>query len=254
MEEKPYLEKIKSPAVYGVVGGMGPLASSEFIKRIYHYHKFNANEQAAPFIIHYSDPSIPDRTTSFIEGNESVLYKRLVEILSNLEQMGATKFVICCFTIHHLIPQLPVSLKNKIISLVDIVVDCIKQDTKHFLFMSSSGTCKMKILESHPDWDVIKEQVCFLTPNDQKEVHSIIYTHLKMGIGPSAVVNQFRNVIDKYGLKHTIAGCTELHLLTKKDWSRLDQSIVIDPLDIVARQISGIAKVDHLSKKRIKIC
>ena len=47
--------------ILGVVGGMGPLASAEFVKTIYE-HSLGEREQASPTVLMHSDPTFPDRT------------------------------------------------------------------------------------------------------------------------------------------------------------------------------------------------
>ena len=45
----------------GILGGMGPLTSAEFLKTIYEVN-ISGPEQDAPACVLYSDPSVPDRT------------------------------------------------------------------------------------------------------------------------------------------------------------------------------------------------
>ena len=53
--------------VLGVVGGMGPLASAEFVKTIYEYG-LNRREQESPSVVLVSDPTFPDRTSVSWQG------------------------------------------------------------------------------------------------------------------------------------------------------------------------------------------
>ena len=53
--------------VLGIVGGLGPMASAEFLKTVYEYG-IGENEQDAPIVLMYSDPTFPDRTESFLAG------------------------------------------------------------------------------------------------------------------------------------------------------------------------------------------
>ena len=47
-------------AVWGIMGGMGGLASAEFVRTIYEYNAREI-EQDSPVLILYSDPTFPDR-------------------------------------------------------------------------------------------------------------------------------------------------------------------------------------------------
>src|SRR5882724_8807275 len=76
--------------VLGIVGGLGPLASAEFLKTIYE-KSFCEREQETPKVIMYSDPTFPDRTEAIASGNDSKLLERLILILRALSSLGATQ-------------------------------------------------------------------------------------------------------------------------------------------------------------------
>src|SRR5215207_7095330 len=106
--------------VLGVLGGMGGLASAEFVKTIYEFSgEVSPREQAAPAVLMYSDPAFPDRTEAFLRGETQPILTRLIDALELLDRMGASRFVICCMTIHYLLPQVPDRLRERIISLTD---------------------------------------------------------------------------------------------------------------------------------------
>ena len=51
--------------VLGVLGGMGGLASAEFVKTVYEISGEGVEqEQAGPVVLMYSDPAFPDRTAA----------------------------------------------------------------------------------------------------------------------------------------------------------------------------------------------
>src|SRR5689334_6778827 len=55
--------------VWGVLGGLGPLASAEFLATIYE-HADASEEQRLPAVLLFSDPAIPDRTEALLCGRE----------------------------------------------------------------------------------------------------------------------------------------------------------------------------------------
>ena len=91
---------------YGVIGGMGPLASAEFLKTIYEY-SLDQREQDSPVVLVYSDPTFPDRTDAFLAGQDEALLSQLNRAVDRLRSWDASKIVICCMTIHYLVPRLP---------------------------------------------------------------------------------------------------------------------------------------------------
>ncbi|GJM33273.1 MAG: aspartate racemase [Saprospiraceae bacterium] len=225
---------MKDRDILGVVGGMGPIASAEFVSRVYQKFAFATEEQEAPCVIQYSDPTIPDRTTHFLQGQTEEIYNRLLNALTILDKAGATQFVICCFTIHHIVPLLPIYFRNRLISLVDVALQEVANSDKKYLFLSTTGARKMRILEANALWPLVEDQICFLSDQDQVVIHDFIYSHLKLGHYPYSIVEQLLAILDKYDVSGVIAGCTEIHLLTGDEKTILHPFQIIDPLNIIA--------------------
>src|SRR5215218_1403343 len=104
---------------WGIVGGMGALASADFARTIYECNGAE-KEQDGPIVILLSDPTMPDRTEAFLNGSTTVVVDKLVEQLTNLKELGADKIVLCCVTLHYTLPQIPVELRRSIVSLIDV--------------------------------------------------------------------------------------------------------------------------------------
>ena len=170
------LQKIIKPPVLhlGIIGGMGPLASAGFVRTIYKLSVGKEEQQKLKLSL-ISDPSIPDRTDFFLRGNSDLLLKTLLKQIVMLKDMGATHIVICCITIHYLLPRLPVEFSNCIVSLVDILIKQIKYFGKKPLILCTSGTKQLELLEKHPKYKEIKNIVQFLLPIDQQKLHDAIY-------------------------------------------------------------------------------
>ena len=58
----------------GIVGGMGPLASAEFVKTIYEYNHWTGKEQEAPKILLYSELLQRSLATSHVFGKPIILF------------------------------------------------------------------------------------------------------------------------------------------------------------------------------------
>ena len=94
------------PAVLGILGGMGPLASAEFLRTIYECNAAEF-EQDRPACILLSNPRFPDRTDAILRGAAEEVLSPLAESLRSLLGQGATRLVVCCITLHHFLPLLP---------------------------------------------------------------------------------------------------------------------------------------------------
>jgi aspartate racemase len=119
---------------------MGGLASAEFVRTVYELSgDVSPREQDAPIVVIYSDPTFPDRTEAFLRGEIQPLLNKLIEALEFLCVMGASQLIICCLTIHYLLPQVPSTLRERIISLTDVIFSSVESLKKKHLVICSSG-------------------------------------------------------------------------------------------------------------------
>ncbi len=225
-------------SILGILGGLGPLASMEFLHTIYDQAMVQC-EQYMPRIILYSDPTFPDRTEAFLNGNEEPIFQQLVTSLHALQAAGASDIVICCFTMHYLLPRLPNSLHKHIISLLDIVFDALSNQYRSHLLLCTNGTRKLKLFENHPRWNELCDYIVLPDPGDQQAIHQAIYA-IKAKTNIDMVVPFLVEILTKYGVSSYIAGCTEIHLLSNyyRQQSYAKTISCIDPLMIIAEGLT----------------
>ncbi len=85
--------------ILGVLGGMGPLATVDFMRKVIELTPVSRDQDHVPLIV-YSMPQVPDRTECILEGGESPL-PAMLEGLRTLEAAGAGCIAIPCNTAHH---------------------------------------------------------------------------------------------------------------------------------------------------------
>jgi aspartate racemase len=221
--------------VLGILGGMGPLASAEFLKTIYDFN-IGAVEQESPVCILYSDPTVPDRTEEILNGTEEVLLARLVKTLDALCRLGANKIVIACVTIHYLLPKVPAFLREKVISLIDLIFDEVLATEERHLMLCTNGTRSTDIFQNHDRWALIKPQVVFPSEDDQRFVHDLILK-IKANQIDDSLWSRFDDFSKRYRVGSFIAGCTEFHLLAKRSINCNPQYRFVDPLLTLARDL-----------------
>ena len=83
----------------GVLGGMGPLATVDFLAKVIAATPATCDQQHVPMIVHQV-PQIPDRSTAILEGNNAPLAPMLAG-LERLARAGAEVVAIPCNTAHH---------------------------------------------------------------------------------------------------------------------------------------------------------
>lgn len=222
----------------GIVGGMGPLASTAFLSTIYEMTGEHV-EQCAGRLVLYSDPSIPGRTEALLHNRDALVYEPFVGILKLLYSMEIHKIIVCCVTIHHIFPQLPLELKENIVSLVDTVFSTLKSRKGKHLLLCTKGTMQLEIFQNHQLWKNFEASIILPDQSDQNKIHSMTYK-LKQNENIKSVVPILEDLLRKCGVSSFIAGCTEIHLLSRylmlSPCYRQEYKY-IDPLMILAEEI-----------------
>lgn len=223
--------------VLGVLGGMGGLASAEFVKTIYELSGEGLRrEQDEPVVVMYSDPAFPDRTEAFLRGETQPILTRLIDALELLDRMGASQFVICCITIHYLLPQLPHALRERIISLPDVIFSAVESAKKPHLVVSSTGTIKLELLQRHPRWEEAQNYFVFPTDDEQRQIHELIY-EVKLNRNLKEASAFIQTMMKHHNVDSFVAACSEIHLLAKQFGISSEQQRrngCVDPLSIIA--------------------
>jgi aspartate racemase len=226
--------------ILGVVGGMGPLASAEFLKTIYET-SLGEREQDSPVVLIYSDPTFPDRTEAFLRGSHDELFKRLSDALEQMSACGISQIVICCITIHYLLPHLPDELRRRVISLVDVIFEQVLESGKKHLLLCTSGTRQMGIFSDHPMWKQAERHIVLLDEQDQRMVHQEIIYEVKKNQDLRKLTPVLERLLTKYEVNSFIVGCTEMHLLAKhfiSSGENRKRYECIDPLAVIARNMT----------------
>lgn len=84
--------------ILGVLGGMGPLASAEFMRQLTLLTPADRDQDHIPAVL-WSDPRVPDRTLARLNGGEDPL-PALLRGLQGLEAAGCGVVAIPCNTAH----------------------------------------------------------------------------------------------------------------------------------------------------------
>ena len=206
----------------GIIGGLGPLASSYLYEMITKKEKATKDQDHLNIVI-LSHPSIPDRTKYILkESNDSPL-PFLIEDAKILEKLGVKMVSIPCNTSCYFHEELQKEVNIPINNLIKNTVKYIKEkNIKNVAVLATEGTIKSKLYQK----ELEKENINYITPNGEK-VTEIIYDYIKAG---KEVTNElFNKCIKDIKTDAFILGCTELSLLKPK-LNLTDK--FIDPLEI----------------------
>jgi aspartate racemase len=246
MKNRNKIDPARRPPLWGILGGMGPLASMEFLNDIYSLalERGNPMEQAMPRVVLFSDPYIPDRTAAILDhqkmlpGQFEEVKHRLQDLLEKMQSVEVDHIVIACITAHFFLHHLELfdALRAKIISLIDVIYQQLLVDDSKYLLLSTSGAREAGIFQSggRPWQELFPERVVLLSKRDQEMIHTRYLYDMKC-TGKPGNVRLLLDLKEQYGVDGFIAGCTEVHLQTKDLIS--SGVTVIDPLSILAERI-----------------
>ena len=111
----------------GVLGGMGPAATVDFMNKIIEMTDADGDQQHIPMLVS-SIPNIPDRSAHFLRNGESP-QSALIYRLRMLEKAGVSCVVMPCNTAHYWFPQLKAALSEEVemLNLIDAVVEAVRE-------------------------------------------------------------------------------------------------------------------------------
>jgi len=199
----------------GILGGMGPAASAEFITRLIQQSPALCDQEHIPFVL-WNDPSIPDRSTSMQNGDDLPL-PLLKSGIITLKNIGCDYIVIPCNSAHFWYDSLA-KLGVTIAHIVDSIVLELKalNITKQKIgILGTRGTLKSGLYQNHLNrynWDCItpsKENIEMLI---QPAINLIKAN--KIEESQELLLKAIHNLINT-GAQAIVLGCTELPLAIK---------------------------------------
>lgn len=111
----------KTPALLGVLGGMGPLATVDFLAKLVEETPAACDAGHVPVIV-YSVPQIPDRPAAILAGGPSPL-SAMAAGIRTLVTAGATRIAIPCNTAHYWYDELAREARVPIVHIADAACD-----------------------------------------------------------------------------------------------------------------------------------
>ena len=214
----------------GIIGGLGPMATAYFMRRIIEMTDAATDQDNIEMVI-YNSPSIPDRTGYILDNTKESPLPKIVELATRLELQEVDYIAIPCITAHFFHKQISQSVYVPVSNGIKEAAEYLQeQGIKKVGIMATDGTVSTKLFDS-----VFKEYGidCIYPDKDhQKLVMSIIYDEVKAGKPVS--MKEFELVKEQLlasGAEVVILGCTELSI------AKRDNHIegVLDIIDVLAR-------------------
>lgn len=109
----------------GVLGGMGPAATIDFMAKVLMLTPANIDQDHVPLLVHHV-PQIPDRSAAIICGTDAP-FLPMVAGLTKLERAGAQVLAIPCNTAHFWFDRLAAACSVPLLHIADTVSDMMSE-------------------------------------------------------------------------------------------------------------------------------
>ena len=218
----------------GVLGGMGPLATSVFFERLIHNTVANKDQDHIDMII-LNHASLPDRTVAIIEGKEHAFLHTVKKDLEIFEMADVSNIVIPCNTSHYFYNEIQAMTKINIINMVENTIKYIakKNESKSKVaILATDGTILSGVYEK----ECKKYNIEPYNPKKetQEKIMNIIYQVKSDADFETSELNEIiRDLIINENCSSVILGCTELSCVKLADDI---ERFCVDPMDILVEK------------------
>ncbi|RSS43773.1 aspartate/glutamate racemase family protein [Streptomyces sp. WAC08241] len=113
--------------ILGILGGMGPLATADFYRRLVERTPAGSDQAHLPVVM-WADPAVPDRTAALLgEGPSPV--PALVEGARRLQRAGASCIAVPCNTAHAYAEQMSKATGVEVLDMIRAALEAAARRT-----------------------------------------------------------------------------------------------------------------------------
>lgn len=219
----------------GVIGGMGPDATVDFMAKVIAATKAERDQDHIHMVVD-CNPQVPDRQQS-ISGTGPDPGPAMARMAQRLETAGADFLVMPCNTAHAFSEHITDAVSIPLLSIIDVcIVEC--DDFKRIGLLTTKGCLQSQVYQQVAA-RTGKELV--LPSADEVDLMTALVYRIKSGEKGSAVklaTSDLASALVARGAEVIIAACTEFPLVL--DESMLDVPLV-SSTDALARQTVAYA-------------
>jgi len=195
----------------GILGGMGPMATVDLMKKIILSTEAVCDQEHIPMLVD-NNPQIPDRTAAILGKGPSPAAEML-KSCQRLESGGVDFIIIACNTAHYFLPEIMPKLTVPVISIMEATVaEAGRQGLSRVGLLATSGTVRTKLYQQ----ELEKQGIACIMPEPERQhlIDDIIYEGVKAGRQDydTTPVRQLIADMQKAGAEAFILGCTEVPL------------------------------------------
>lgn len=212
----------------GIIGGMGPLATAEFYKKIVISEKANKDSDHIDLVI-LNHASMPDRSECILKGKGEIFLSEIAKDFKILEEIGVKTVAIPCNTSHYFYEDFQKITKLHILNMIEeTILEVKKRGFDRAAVFATLGTLNSGLYEKYGQKHGV--DILPLPEEEKKKVMDIIY---EIKENNKVERKDFISLIKDYCDACTIGiiACTELSLIPIPDFLN-----TVDALDVLVEK------------------
>ena len=222
--------------VVGIIGGMGPEATVELMRRVTVRTRAEDDEDHVHLLIE-SNPKIPSRIAHLIEGTGRDPLREILGVAYNLHSAGADALAIPCNTAHHYAEEIQAAVTIPLLHMVKLAVARIAAENPRARvgLLASTAVHRVGIYER----ELADRGLELVLPRRQDDLMALIrgVKRGETGAGATRRLAEIGSELEDHCTVALIA-CSELSLISAHLAAR---GRVLDSLDVLADAIVEFA-------------
>ena len=221
------------PIRMGILGGMGPMATSFLFERIVQHTAAEKDQDHIDLVI-VNRATMPDRTAAIQSGQVDEFLEQAVSDCLSMEQMGVGTIAVPCNTSHYFYDAIQSRIHAELIHMVRETVLEAKRTCPELTklgIMATDGTVSADVYGKECRAQGVEP--VYPSEKRQKDVMHLIYDEIKQG--KKGEEDRFYRVVSELtaaGCERIVLACTELSYF--KQYYHLP-GYVIDSTDVLVR-------------------
>jgi aspartate racemase len=227
-------EAVAPHRVVGVIGGMGPEATVDLMRRVIAKTPADDDQDHVHLIVE-SNPKIPSRIAHLIEGTGPDPTPELIRIAQNLQRGGAQALAMPCNTAHGYAGAIQKAVDIPLLDMVALTVDRIAApgNVRNVGLLASTAVINTELFAKA----LTVRNIRTLLPPQQNEVMALIKAVKRGDTGPQ-IQNRLARVAADLAAKSDalLVACSELSVISAGITVPF-----IDSLDVLAQAVVDFA-------------
>jgi len=193
----------------GIMGGMGPMATVDLMKKIILATPASKDQEHIPMLVD-NNSQIPDRTKA-IMGQGASPAPEMVKTAKRLMMAGADFIIIACNTAHYFLPEILPQISIPVLSIIDVTTNsALEKGVKSVGLLATTGTVSTGLYQKKLEASGIQ---CITPPADKQHlIDDMIYQGVKANNEnyDTHAVEELLAEMQSAGAEAFILGCTEV--------------------------------------------